>query len=60
MWKKKYFAEKKKTPALEEKIHLQLSEIDSLQKKMFSNLETDVRNAALGGYVQESEIRVRN
>ena len=58
LWKKRYFAEKKKTPALEDKIQLQLTEIDSLQKKIFNNLETDIRNAALGGYTQESEQRV--
>lgn len=58
LWKKKYFAEKKKTPPLEEKVQNQLTEIESLQKKLYLNIESDVKTAAQTGFIHETEIGV--
>lgn len=45
LWKKKYFAEKKNTPPLEEKVKAQLNEIETLQKKIYLTIEHDGRNS---------------
>ena len=58
MWKKKYFSEKKKTPPLEEKVQSILGDIDNLQKKLYFNVESDVKSAAQTGYIHETEIGV--
>jgi hypothetical protein len=59
LWKKKYFTEKKKTPALEEKVQELLNEIEGHQKKINQSLETDIKVAANEGYKAESEMKVR-
>ena len=45
--------------SLEEKVQSILSEIESLQKKLYFNVESDVKTSAQTGYIHETEIGVR-
>jgi hypothetical protein len=44
LWKKKYFAEKKKAPEMEEKVANNLKEIEAINTKLFTSLDSDLRN----------------
>jgi hypothetical protein len=58
LWKKKYFAEKKKTAPLEDRVNELLGEIDTNHKRIYNAIESDIKNAAIGGYREESQAKV--
>jgi hypothetical protein len=60
LWKKKYFAEKKKTAPLEDRVNELLGEIDTNHKRIYNAIESDIKNAAIGGYREESQAKVSN
>lgn len=54
-WKKTYFEERKKTPALESECNQLKKELDIINKKIFSNVEASSRFVAHGGNQKPSE-----
>lgn len=61
LWKKKYFSEKKKTPAIEDKMNSLLSEIENINSKFFASYESDTnvnsfRNSSVNMKNPESKV----
>jgi hypothetical protein len=44
---------------LEEKVQNILNDIETLQKKLYFNIESDVKTAAQTGFTHETEVGVR-
>ena len=59
IWKKRYYAEKKKTPELEEKYDLVFKEVEATQAKMLTMMEDDINGAKRACTAEENEARVR-
>lgn len=58
MWKKRYYAEKKKTPALEEQQKQLKLELEQIQQKILQTIENESKHSAQTGHLKESEIDV--
>ena len=59
MWKKKYYQEKKKTPALEDQNKNLKIDLDQSHQKILQNIENESKHSVQTGHLKESEINVR-
>ena len=59
MWKKKYYQEKKKTPALEDQNKNLKIDLDQSHQKILHNIENESKHSVQTGHLKESEINVR-
>jgi len=60
MWKKKYFQEKKKTPALEERSTQLKTELELIHGKTVQIIDNEIKHAAQVGSSKETDIEVRS
>lgn len=61
VWRKKFYAEKKKTPELEERVDMLTKEINGNESKMYISLEAELKSMNVASSNrQEKEARVSN
>ena len=59
MWKKKYFQEKKKTPAIEERSTQLKTDLELIHGKILQIIEQETKNATQAGNSKEADLGVR-
>jgi hypothetical protein len=59
MWKKKYFQEKKKTPALDQQSTQLKNDLEQLHDKTVQIIDNEAKHSAQVGCLQEAEVGVR-
>lgn len=60
MWKKKYFQEKKKTPAIEERSTQLKTDLELINGKIVQIIDHETKHAVQVGYSKEAELGVRS
>jgi hypothetical protein len=58
MWKKKYFHEKKKTPAIEGRSAQLKTDLEQMHSKIVQTMDNECKHTAQMGYLNESEAGV--
>ena len=58
MWKKKYYAEKKKTPALEDQQRQLKLDLEQIQQRILQTVENESKHSSQMGHLKGSEINV--
>jgi hypothetical protein len=59
MWKKKYFQEKKKTPAIEDRADQLKTDLDLIHSKTIQIIDNECKHFTQMGFLKEAEAGVR-